>query len=549
MKKLRIISLLLVLLTSLSLFCGCNGNSTTLTPTATPASTPTTTPASTSEDADVPGSVVTYPIVTDGSITLTWFYPLMSAVPPTYYDDLTENYSWSLIEKATGINIDLVIPSMVSVDEQYSLMVSSTDYTDLATYPYPDGGDKAIEDEVYMRLNELMDSYAPDYMALLNSDPQNLKDATTDTGNRWMFCQISEGLQLSYRGLAIRQDWMNDLGISEIPRTYDQLHDVLVQFRDNKTEGPFALDHTGISFVCSFSSGYNIFSRYNNYYIRNGEKAICTIATENFRDYLRMCNQWYTEKLIDQNFFSHHIDDVDFDLMFNDKVGLIDTQQIGTYYSDHGLAPAGAYFEPIYAPVKNLGDERRVGLITNIVTLYGASIFTTCVDPVAATKFLNYFYTDQGFIDANYGTEGVTFNYVDGKPILTDMIREPEGMSVWDAWLTYLIGNGSLRYAWNRMDNDETIETRSLTDERWALNGSFPDNMPENISFTAEEGSRRSVILSDLSTYVETMTVNFITGISDLDTEWEEYINTINSIGVPELTQIYQNALDRYNAR
>ena len=155
-------------------------------------------------------------------------------MPSSKYDDLT-NYAWSQVTKNTGIKIVFDSPSIELSNERFNLMVTSGQYTDLATVmEYSGGGDKAIEDEVFLRLNELMDKHAPDYMAILNSDPNNLKDATTDMGNRWRFCQVTEGLQLQFAGLMIRQDWLDELGFSELPRTYDEMHDVLVAFRDNK---------------------------------------------------------------------------------------------------------------------------------------------------------------------------------------------------------------------------------------------------------------------------------------------------------------------------
>ena len=109
-------------------------------------------------------------------------------------------------------------------------------------------------------------------------------------------------------------------------------------------------------------------------------------------------------KLIDQEFFHTILTDNRFDLMYNDKIGLIEGQQIGSYV-DMGMAPEGAYFEPT-CPRKNKGDKLP-GLNSPSFRIWNSD-FTTCKHPEAATRFLNYLYTDQGYIDANFGTEGVT---------------------------------------------------------------------------------------------------------------------------------------------
>lgn len=545
----KVLALLLALMLMLALVA-CGG---TAQPSATPSAPAEASPSAPAASASsAPEDSLTYPIVTDGSVTLTWFMPIFSAMPSTKYEDVSENYAFSQIIKHTGINLKIESPSPEMAGEKFNLMVTSGEYTDIATSDYVGGGDKAIADEVFLRLNELMDKYAPDYMALLNADPNNLRDATTDEGNRWRFCQITEGLQLQFSGLSIRQDWMDELGIKELPQTYDELHEVLVAFRDNKTEGPFLLTSTGVTTYNTFNAAFGVASYDRNFYfIQKDGKAIFTVSTDGYKEYLKLAHQWYAEKLINQDFFSYQqtTPDPDFNLLSSDKIGLMEGGQIGSYYADAGMAPEGAYFEPVWSPVKNKGDKNTIGLNSSIVSAFGTAIFTTTPSPEIATRFLNYLYTDQGYIDANFGTEGTTFNYVDGKPALTEMITNPEGMSVWDAYCTYLVSVGSMRYSWNRSDTEETVANRVKTDERWAYNGTFPDNMPINLTFTADEGQERASILSDMKTYIDSMTVGFIVGTNDIDKEWDTFVSTLKQTGLDRLIEIYQSSLDRYYQR
>ena len=43
------------------------------------------------------------------------------------------------------------------------------------------------------------------------------------------------------------------------------------------------------------------------------------------------------------------------------------------------------------------------------------------------------------------------------------------------------------------------------------------------------------------------MTASFITGAADLDTQWDAYIQDLNALGLEQLLETYQNALERYN--
>ena len=44
------------------------------------------------------------------------------------------------------------------------------------------------------------------------------------------------------------------------------------------------------------------------------------------------------------------------------------------------------------------------------------------------------------------------------------------------------------------------------------------------------------------------MVDQFIIGAVDIDAEWENYVDTMNSLGVQDSVEIYQAAYDRYAA-
>ena len=42
------------------------------------------------------------------------------------------------------------------------------------------------------------------------------------------------------------------------------------------------------------------------------------------------------------------------------------------------------------------------------------------------------------------------------------------------------------------------------------------------------------------------MTLKFITGAADPETQWDEYVGTIEGMGVERIIEMKQDALDRY---
>ena len=71
------------------------------------------------------------------------------------------------LAKRTGITIKFVSPVFGADIEPFNMMINSGDYTDLIApilaAHIPAVSTKAIEDQVFLRINELVDKFAPNY--------------------------------------------------------------------------------------------------------------------------------------------------------------------------------------------------------------------------------------------------------------------------------------------------------------------------------------------------------------------------------------------------
>ena len=71
---------------------------------------------------------------------------------------------------------------------------------------------------------------------------------------------------------------------------------------------------------------------------------------------------------------------------------------------------------------------------------------------------------------------------------------------------------------------------------------------PNSVTMTPDEITESSTIYNAMSTYVKEMAIKFITGEESLD-NWDNYINTLNDMGMEKMLEIRQAAYDRYLAR
>ena len=68
----------------------------------------------------------------------------------------------------------------------------------------------------------------------------------------------------------------------------------------------------------------------------------------------------------------------------------------------------------------------------------------------------------------------------------------------------------------------------------------------ECLLLTEEEQSTYEELWSGIEQYVRQINAEFVTGQADLDTQWEAYLKELNALGLQQVIDIYQAALDRY---
>jgi len=173
--------------------------------------------------------------------------------------------------------------------------------------------------------------------------------------------------------------------------------------------------------------------------------------------------------------------------------------------------------------------------------------------PVETIKWVDFFYSEEGTIFGFLGEEGVTFYYdEDGTPKYVDEIANYEGGQQLGAfqWVDNVYGGF---YPYVDLDIATRLALRGVTfeDEFRCHQGDWENYKLEEIwaDFppTAEESEEISALLTDINAYINEMRVKFITGEADLDTEWDNYVQTLKRMGADRYLEIKQQQYERYN--
>ncbi len=488
---------------------------------------------------------VALPLTNDDTHLSYWFMmqPFMMGYNNVSEQDFTY---FKEMEARTGVKLDLRAISMFSVSEQFSLMVTSGDYADMiegATAYYSGGGSKAIADGFLMDMNDYLD-VMPNYVAWLDSDPSYRRDITTMDGGiayAALFGETERNV-----GPQLRGDWLDALGL-ELPTTYDEYHDVLTAFQNTYGAGLW-LDSNGAQRNDVLSAGYNVHSNNSDPTVRPFRVIDGVVEysarTEDYRDYITMLHGWWQDGLIYRDFLSQQsVSSPDSSLVLNNNISVwaSDSGTMETYDSltdDIDIRPAPL---PRREPEQTLHLYDQTGKCGD-----GTSISTTCVDPELAARWLDYCYTYDGTLLYDYGIEGegLTFDG-NGSPMYTDLVlNNPDMITVACSLLYSKFGGAGVVDAYRFAPGYTEKQNQAIA--LWVENLDTDYELPGAVQFTTEESSEYSTILSDLDTYAYQATLQFITGERSIDTEWDSYLEALNSLKLEQIEALCQTAYDRY---
>ena len=160
----------------------------------------------------------------------------------------------------------------------------------------------------------------------------------------------------------------------------------------------------------------------------------------NYEACIETLARWYQNGLLDPEYLTRNQNDVH--ALFNSGIagcGFIFSTRYSTYTNSIREVDPDGYVDYML-PIKGIDGEQRV--IGRQELGDRACITIAAKDKaVECIKFLDWFYSEEGDILLNYGIEGLTYEMVDGKPVITgeynqgwDALRE---IGVVDTGLAY----------------------------------------------------------------------------------------------------------------
>ena len=550
----KLVALLLSLALVLSLgACGGNGESSTSSEASPSSTTEESGAAAESGDESQAETAETgefqLPIV-DEPTTLSYFVADDSnaAIMTTDWND---NEFYQEMERRTGVHLEFEMVSSADYQTNFNLMIASGNLADMiyvgASY-YAEGVDAAIDDGYFLDLTDLVDEYMPNYERIRTSDVQYELLSTTDSGRLGAVYELRQSKQGPWLGLWIRQDWLDDLGL-ETPVTFDDYHEVLTAFKNEKgATAPLILNFSGSDGEFgTMSGGLNVL---NSWQLDETGKVNFGPYMDAWKEYVTIMHQWYTEGLIDPDFMATDERTADMAKVVTGASGLFAALYTMPSVYEAASEDPNMNLAPVNPPVMNEGDEGHIRL-RDSYTSGNTAISADSENWEVALRWLDYLYTEEGALLANYGVEGDTFEFDEnGKPVFTDKILNNEnGWTMTQTVASYLCPSAGIAN-WS----DWTRELAGVPEKDQACYdvwSEFSDDwrLPSSVTLTQEESTERAALYADISTIVKEQTAQFISGALDIESNWDAYISALEASGMERAIEITQAAYDRYLAR
>ncbi|WP_336772519.1 ABC transporter substrate-binding protein [Paenibacillus sp. MMO-58] len=462
-------------------------------------------------------------------------------------------------EKESGVKVEFQHPPLdpAQAKEQFNLMIVSSKLPDVIEYNWNDylgGPEKAIQDNKIIKLNELIDQYAPNLKKLLNEHPDWKKQITTDNGSIYAFPFLRGDDKVRvFFGPAIRQDWLDKLGLGK-PETIDDWYNVLKAFKEKDPNGngqadeiPLYLDKDLLNVDAPFLGAWGI---NNSFYQDNGTVKYGPIQPE-FKSFLETMNKWYKEGLLDKDFAAPNAKLLD-NKMTTNLLGATATYNGGGIGKYAGLMKdKDPNFKLVAAPypVLNAGDTPIWGQKDFAFNGIGAAITTSDKNPIETVKWLDYAYGEQGELLFNYGIEGESYTMENGRAVLKqDLLTPSNGISSQQAIAKYNRATWSAPFV---LSDNFQLQYLALPQQKDALEiwskPTVERKMPL-VTPTQDESSKFASIMTDINTYKDEMLLKFIMGVEPID-QFDNYVKKIKSMGIDDAVQIQQAALERFSKR
>ena len=516
-------------------------------------------------DPDTPASEVAFPLAETRELSF------ITSAPATTTQEPNEKLIFQRLEQQTNVHIDWTC----FVDDQFA------DKKNLALAQFgnlPDGLFTAgmndydllryAKQGIIIPLENLIDKYMPNLQAVFEKYPEYRTMCTAPDGHIYSFPwieQLGEGKEAiqAIGGIPyINKKWLDFLGL-EVPRTVDELEQVLIAFRDNadQIQQEFQIEGSVIpmSFIINngdqdpaflingFGEGYG--DTPDHFAVTDEGEVIYTAVQEGYKEGIQWLHQLVEENLVDPEAFTQEWSTY-VAKGKNHRYGLCFTWDIANVdnYDDYVMLPALAGPEGLVNITRQNNSE------TSGFDRGRCVLTTSCRDTALAAAWIDQMYAPLQSIQNNWGTYGE-----EGKPNIFEMSTNAEGGPM----LKHLSLEGEspveVRQAQSVngplavLNDYYGVYVTQPDDAKWRLDNMHAIYLEDmhskyvypNVFMSIDDTNMVSQYDTDIKKYADQKKADWILN-GGIEEEWDEYLQKMEEYGLSDYLAIKQKYFDQY---
>lgn len=388
---------------------------------------------------------------------------------------------------------------------------------------------------------EWLEEYMPTWMeksaSLVGGDKQTLIDQCSVDGELYAVPLVMANF-MEPGIFLIRQDWLDNLGL-EMPTTVEEFHDVLYAFTYNDPDGNGVDDTYGMNGNGRYYFNY-VFGAYgiakDSYYAQDDGSVIFTSATEEYKEVMKLLQEWYKEGIIDP------------ETITDDRTKQREKWGQGLF----GVLPDNASWCSSGILQNMVTDQNADAVISYMPAFEGCGSFVDypsalgnqgafmfgadtsdekCIkimeikEAIAAdTELYDYLY---------FGTEGVHYEKKDGyysKLITDNDVLSAEGVGYWWGMQPKSFED------YNKEVMTEYVESHVVAQAN-------PFVYAGMNFFVPGENESKTWYGADVGTVASTFYSDALMGNIDIDDAWEGYLADLNNAGLDKILAEYEEML------
>lgn len=428
---------------------------------------------------------------------------------------------------------------------------------------------------LFQDMTDLIEENAPNIQEMFTNVPDTKTLATSGDGKIYSIPKMQTVWPKTNTVLFINKTWLDNLGL-EMPTTFSEFEEVMKAFKEKDPNGNGQADEIPLDYNAYggnnawFNSAYSLLKLFpsmgiqltdtitDGYFVED-KTVKCFAIDDRYKQFIKTMNRWYEEGLINPNAITNDYSAYQSLSRGNENGEAV----VGACFAWEETDKFGNELATQYEPVPPLvyDDGVEAGTYETYwnydfdqlnMQIDRVAMNANCENKEAAMKFIDAFYDKTTSVEVLFGgiSDGCVEKVDDNNYKVLPPQDETMDPGTWK-WTSTFADFGPLYIRDDvniEMSQDMTnaLEERTVYED--ALNTVTEDNYYPQLFMKYSEADQNTLSMNqaNINNIIDNYWSLWITGESDIDADWDSYVESVEGAGLQQNLEIRQAAFDSY---